>query len=76
MCYLKDEEPENTFVELGLCPNAKALDITEAVNIATSNVCDNWKGKEVALVTDGEAVMRYSSPDQGTPIRAGLCRHC
>ena len=55
--YLKDGEPVNTFVGLRPCLNAKAPGITEAVNSAMSNVCDNWKEKVVALGTDGAAVM-------------------
>ena len=57
MHYLKDGEPVNTFIGLRPCPNAKAPGITEAVNSAMSNVCDNWKEKAVALGTDGAAVM-------------------
>ena len=57
MRYLKDGEPVNTFVGLRPCPNAKAMGITEAVNSAMSDVCDNWKEKVVALGTDGAAVM-------------------
>ena len=55
--YLKDGEPVNTFVGLRPCLNAKAPGITEAVNSAMSNVCDNWKEKVVTLGTDGAAVM-------------------
>ena len=57
MRYLKDGEPVNTFVGLRPCPNAKAPGITEAVNSAMSNVCENGKEKVVALGTDGAAVM-------------------
>ncbi|XP_068719463.1 zinc finger protein 862-like [Montipora capricornis] len=55
--YLKDGEPVNTFVGLRPCPNAKAPGITEAVNSAMRDVCDNWKEKAVTLGTDGAAVM-------------------
>ena len=57
MRYLKDGEPVNAFVGLRPCPNAKASGITEAVDSAMSNMCDNWKEKAVALGTDGAAVM-------------------
>ena len=55
--YLKDGELVNTFVGLRPCPNTKAPGITEAVNSAIRDVCDNWKEKAVALGTDGAAVM-------------------
>ena len=57
VCSLKDGEPVNTFVGLKACSNANAQGITEAMNIAMTDVCENWKEKTVALGSDGAAVM-------------------
>ena len=55
--FLKDGEAVNAFAGLKSCPNAKATGITEAVNSAMTDICENWKEKAVALGSDGASVM-------------------
>ena len=57
VCFLKDGGAVNTFIGLKSCSDAKALGITEAVNSAMTDVCENWKEKAVALGSDGASVM-------------------
>lgn len=57
VCFLKDGGVVNTFVGLKSCSDAKAPGITEAVNSAMTDVCENWKEKAVALGSDGASVM-------------------
>ena len=57
VCFSKDGGVVNTFVGLKSCSDAKAPGITEAVNSAMTDVCENWKEKAVALGSDGASVM-------------------
>lgn len=55
--FLKDGEAASAFLGLKACSNAKAPGITEAVNSAMTDVCENWKEKAVALRYDVASVM-------------------
>lgn len=53
VCFLKDGEVVNEFAGLKSCSNAKVLGMTEVVNSKTTDVCENWKEKAVALGSGG-----------------------